>query len=947
MIGAEHVLNENGIHLPSYAPDRHYTTCPQCSASRTQAHRALKCLGVTIDADGSVRWGCNHCGWTGPSKGKGKGKGKGDGGEGKPLTSYVYRDKGGAILFRKVRNAPGREPRFFLQKWTGLEWARGTSGVDTSILYRADELAKAITDGREVIVAEGEKDVDRLWALGFAATCNAHGASEPGKAPKWTKKHSDQLTGAAIVVLNDHDAPGVAHAQAVCKLSLGVAKSVKRLHLADHWPDISAGGDVSDWLDHGGGTRDKLATLIAGVTDAPAEPKATDDDAELARLARLPTIEYERARADAAKRLGYRTAILDRLVASKRAELDGAPDGLPGRPITFDEIEPWEEPVDGAELLTSISEAIGKYVVMDEHQRDAAALGVVFAHTHNLRDTAPIFFIVSPTRRCGKTRLERVVKRMVPRPLMASSATPAFLARVIEKHRPTVLIDEYDATVGGDPAMAETLRGQLNSSFDRDGAKIGKCVPLPGGGYEEREFSTWAANWIAGIKKIPETVEDRSVVLRLKRKLPGEKVARFRGADGAELGVLRRQIARFIIDNERRLREIEPQAPSALDAAGDRAADAWDPLFAIADVAGGDWPRRARAAALALSGVDTGALNDSGVDVELLTDIARILAACDALGPTGEQMKSDKHIAVQALEAFKPEDDDDLVRRNHVKPRRIAGIGSEQIINALVTFVERRWPAWDKGKPIRPHQLARLLRAYGVISQPLRDDGELLRGYPRDRLDDAIQRYLRAHTLYPPFSTRNNVTSLENAGENEVFESVTNHACYTCTTAENAKDSVACDAVTPKKGGDIGSARRRPSQTPTIHSPPAANPPINANQRPTNRDAPAYEVLGPARPGQRCAICDGSLGVRRIKYAGEEHVWHEACAKRRLATVAGKPPEVVVAAAREAGVVFQLAPEGDLFTLEWRGPVDPVIDEAIRANYEVILDLLRREAGVQ
>ena len=280
-------------------------------------------------------------------------------------------------------------------------------------------------------------------------------------------------------------------------------------------------------------------------------------------------------------------------------------------------------PSTALELLTDIADAIGKYVIMDPHQRDAAALGAVFAHTHDLRDTAPIFFIVSPTKRCGKTRLERVVKRLVPKPLMASSATPAFLARLIEKHRPTVLIDEFDATVTGDQAMAETLRGQLNSSFDRDGAQVGKCVPLPGGGYEEREFSTWAATWIAGIKKIPETVEDRSVVLRLKRKLPGEKVARFRGKDGGELSTLRRKIARFVADNEQRLRDIEPDMPETLNAAGDRAPDAWEPLVAIADVAGGVWPQRARNAALALTGVDMAALADSDVDIELLFDIAK------------------------------------------------------------------------------------------------------------------------------------------------------------------------------------------------------------------------------------------------------------------------------------------------------------------------------------
>ena len=261
-------------------------------------------------------------------------------------------------------------------------------------------------------------------------------------------------------------------------------------------------------------------------------------------------------------------------------------DGMPGRPITFEKVEPWPDPVNGSELLTHISRAIGRYVIMDNCQRDAAALGAVFSHTHDLRDTAPIFFVVSPTKRCGKTRMERVIKRLARKPLMASSATAASLARAIEKHRPTVLIDEFDATIAGDQGMAETLRGQLNSSFDRDGANILKCVSFPGGGYDEREFSTWAATWIAGIRKIPDTIKDRSVILRLKRKLASEKVARFRGKDGGELDVLRRKITRFVADNEQRLRDIEPKMPEALNAAGDRAPDAWEPLFAIADRGG-------------------------------------------------------------------------------------------------------------------------------------------------------------------------------------------------------------------------------------------------------------------------------------------------------------------------------------------------------------------------
>jgi hypothetical protein len=150
--------------------------------------------------------------------------------------------------------------------------------------------------------------------------------------------------------------------------------------------------------------------------------------------------------------------------------------------------------------------------------------------------------------------------------------------------------------------------------------------------------------------------------------------------------------------------------PEALSAAGDRAPDAWDPLVAIADVAGGAWPERARNAALALAGVGAAPV-DGDIDTALLSDIKHILDACDALEPTAEQLRNNKQIAVEALDAFRR--GEETATR---KSRRIVGLGGEQLTNALATLVERKWPAWDKGKPMRPHQLARLLGAYRQIT---------------------------------------------------------------------------------------------------------------------------------------------------------------------------------------------------------------------------------------
>ena len=287
------ILSKHGIKLGNVAPGRHYTTCPHCSAGRSSSeHRGAKVLGVTIGADGKVHFGCNHCGWTGPQKGRGD---RSNGKERDDLPAYVYRDADGVPRFRKVRNLPGREPRFWLERADGRGgWIKGTKGVDTKLIYRADQVKKATAEGRIIACAEGEKDADSLWSLGIAATCNAHGASEPGKQAKWTKAHSEQLAGADIVVFNDNDAAGYKHAAATCTQSLGIARRVRRLDLGKHWPEIPKGGDVSDWLS-AGHTREELAALIETAPDYAAS--AEQPQAELSEQGADGTdAEIERTR---------------------------------------------------------------------------------------------------------------------------------------------------------------------------------------------------------------------------------------------------------------------------------------------------------------------------------------------------------------------------------------------------------------------------------------------------------------------------------------------------------------------------------------------------------------------------------------------------------------------------------------------------------------------------
>jgi putative DNA primase/helicase len=743
----QELLNAHGITLDSYAPGRHYTTCPRCSKDRRKQHQTNKVLGVTIDADGGVRWGCNHCGWTGPEKGGGKRKRD-------EWPGYIYRDRDGVIRFRKVRKPlPGGEKTFFLQHADGNGgWGKGVQGVDTTIIYRADEVAEAIEDGREIAIAEGEKDVDNLWRAGIPASCNVHGASELGKKPKWTAAHSAQLEGADLVVFNDNDAAGYAHADTICKLSAGVAKRVRRLDLANHWPEIPKGGDVSDWLAVGGEhTTERLRELIANAPEiaGPEKPEPTppDDDAEIERLAKLSAFDYERSRGAAADELKVRTSILDKLVAAKRAELGfDADDGLQGRAISFPEPEPWPDSVDGAALLDALSKAIGKHVVMAEHAKYLAALWVVHSYLLDAFLITPRLAVRSPTRRCGKTTLLDVLARLVCRPLPAANVSAAAVFRVIEAHRPCLCVDEGDSFIPG----SEELRGVLNSGHRRGGS----VLRTVGDDHEPRSFATYAACVIALIGQLPGTLTDRSVAIDLKRRLPSEPIEPFRLDRTEHLDVLARQAARWAQDNAEAVRAADPAMP---DGIYNRDADNLRPLLAIADVAGGEWPERARNAALAGREADV----DEGSRLELLIcDIHGIFAASDHLD-------------------------------------RIA---SADLITRLVEIEPRPWAEYGRtGKPITQNKLARLLAPLKIAPTRQRlADGSNVRVYDRWQFEDAFARFVTPGGGPEP-EQRN---KRDEMGTSDPFQSGTAANDVPVEKCEKSNNDGLCSTVPVGKGGN-------------------------------------------------------------------------------------------------------------------------------------------------
>ena len=167
-----------------------------------------------------------------------------------------------------------------------------------------------------------------------------------------------------------------------------------------------------------------------------------------------------------------------------------------------------------AEALNGITSFAGRFVVLTEYQLSAIALWVVHTHAFDAAETTPYLAITSADRRSGKTRLLEVLELLVARPWFTGRTSPAALVRYIEAETPTLLLYESDAAFAGERDYAEALRGVLNTGYKRRG----RYTLCGNAGATIQHFSTFAPKAIAGIGHLPDTVADRSILIRLETK---------------------------------------------------------------------------------------------------------------------------------------------------------------------------------------------------------------------------------------------------------------------------------------------------------------------------------------------------------------------------------------------------------------------------------------------
>jgi 5S rRNA maturation endonuclease (ribonuclease M5) len=518
------------------------------------------------------------------------------------VATYDYVDEGGALCFQVCRF----KPKDFRQRRPDGKggWTWDLDGV-RRVLYRLPELLSA----SEILIVEGEKDVETAHALGFVATCN------PGGAGKWRDEYSEFLRSKSVVLIPDADDPGRKHGQQVLSSLAGKASNLKLI-------ELSGAKDLTEWAELGG-NQAALRELITRAAD-------------------------------------------------------------------------WA-PQEGATLLSQIVDFIRAYVVLSEPQALIVGLWVLHTHAFDASDATPYLSITSVEKQSGKSRLLEVLELLVSNPWLTGRVTAAVLVRKIDKCHPTLLLDESDAAFKENDEYAEVLRGVLNTGHRRSG-KASCCVGQ-GANIDFKDFETYSPKALAGIGNPPDTVADRSIPIRLKRRTREERVNRFRRRKAeAEAIPLRDGAAAWAARVVGRLKTLEPELPDGLS---DRQQDCAEPLVAIADLLGQGLPEQARGALLEL--FFAGVRDDESFRTQLLRDIRVV------------------------FEDAEPADK----------------LASEALAEKLAAIETSPWAESNHGKPLTKVQLARLLKPYVIAPRTIRlHDGSTPKGDIRRDFMEAWERYL-------------------------------------------------------------------------------------------------------------------------------------------------------------------------------------------------------------
>jgi hypothetical protein len=258
-----------------------------------------------------------------------------------------------------------------------------------------------------------------------------------------------------------------------------------------------------------------------------------------------------------------------------------------GAPISHEGMQRYlaGEKVDGAKLLVELEAYFRRHAKFQNDSLPLAmAAWVLAGYAYMACPIFPYIRLTSAQRQCGKSKVLELLSEVAFRakPILVNP-TSAVLFRSLHVTGQVLLLDEFEN------ATDDTQRSMiavLNSGFQR-GAEVPRCV---GDEYNIERFQAYSPKAFAGLARVPETLQSRSIPVLMMPKVAADRIEPFspvvyaerasRWRDDAAIWALWNapELSRFVTGGRGDL-----QIPDYLE---DRQVDYMAPLFATAKLTG-------------------------------------------------------------------------------------------------------------------------------------------------------------------------------------------------------------------------------------------------------------------------------------------------------------------------------------------------------------------------
>jgi hypothetical protein len=365
------------------------------------------------------------------------------------------------------------------------------------------------------------------------------------------------------------------------------------------------------------------------------------------------------------------------------------------------------------DLVEQLEQFIRRYAVLPESAYLPLATWILATHLAAEFDAFPYIALISPAKRCGKTRVLELLSLLCARARQLTAPSPAALFRMLAD-APTVLLDEVEPLKAKQISeVSQAILSILNAGHRKGGA-VTRCEPPK---FEPKDFPVYGPKAFAAIGGLPDTLADRSLCITMQRKTQAQSVERFLFSKGqAQAQPIRALLAAWAESNRDNVRAAY-QGIDDLRFLTDRDADLWMPLFAVCAVVAPDRLGSLKECAQALTGTKAADDVEDSLPLRLLTDTRAVW------------------------------------------PRYSAHLASSDLLDRLKAMEESQWAEYE----VTARKLAKWLRPFGIMPRQVRVSTGTLKGYRREDFDPVWSSYLPSLPAESGTSETTRINTEENA----------------------------------------------------------------------------------------------------------------------------------------------------------------------------------------